>query len=606
MTGTVRWFGDTALLVEVENNANAHRLVRALEDAMRPDRRQTGPAAALNSDNPRNSEIPRGIGDISIGMCSVVVHVDPGSVDPVTVESWLAELATTGSAGVLPGTAAPARPPGEAKRFDIPTTFEGPDLDGVATSLGTTPAGVVAMLTGSDLRVAFIGFAPGFPYLVGLPGQLAGIPRRASPRTSVPAGSVAVAGGFAGIYPSASPGGWMLLGRTDMPLFDVESEPFALLRAGDSVRFVPDHRSARSSGGVPTTDVPTTDRPLLEAGSDPCLEVVDPGFLTLVEDSGRVGVAAIGVPTAGAADPDAFRLANRLVGNDDDAACLEITAVGPVLRCSDDTFAALIVDDHGIGVTRAAQPEPRADIRLDGVPVPSNAVVPVAAGQTIAVGAVHEALRAYLAFAGGLRLPPVLGSMSSDVLTGIGPGPLRAGDCIGLGRPERPHGRLVASLGGSDGPGRPTAPGLRVPRVVRVIAGPHEFPPTEVAALVGRVWSVGTDSNRIGLRLAPLGAENGLVPPSTGVPSCGMVTGAVQVPPDGRPIVLMPDHATVGGYPVIACVISADLGVLGQLRAGDHVRFAIVDRAEAAAIRSVHDRGLGQRVSGWYPTRSGT
>jgi allophanate hydrolase subunit 2 len=135
------------------------------------------------------------------------------------------------------------------------------------------------------------------------------------------------------------------------------------------------------------------------------------------------------------------------------------------------------------------------------------------------------------------------------------------------------------------------------------MAGPHPFPPDAIEALVATPWKVSTSSSRIGIRLESAGRR---LPPGPAIPSTGMVTGAVQVPPDGRPIVLMPDHATVGGYPVVATVIGADLGVLGQLAPGNGLRFLLVDRPAAVTAARRTEEALAARIQGWYPTQPAT
>ncbi len=227
---------------------------------------------------------------------------------------------------------------------------------------------------------------------------------------------------------------------------------------------------------------------------------------------------------------------------------------------------------------------------VDDRPAVDSAPVPVAAGQTVTVGRVTHGFRAYLAPSGGVTISPVVGSRSSDVLSGLGPGPLRPGDCLPLGPAVRPRGSLL--------------PGARTDRpTVRVMVGPHPFPSEAIDALVATQWTVSASSSRIGIRLESAGQR---LPSGPAIPSTGMVTGAVQVPPDGRPIVLMPDHATVGGYPVVATVIGADLGVLGQLAPGDGLGFLVVDRPAAVATARRTEAALASRVQGWYPTQPAT
>ena len=565
MLARVTRYGDRALLVETSDTRSAHRVARAIEQS-----RDDGRAPAT-------------IEEVIVGLASVVVVFDPHD-DVDFVAEWVGGLdASTDTASTdtttvtAPGNSVDGRAraaPSKSARLEVPTVFDGADLATVARDAGTTTSEIVALLTAVDLEVAFVGFAPGFPYLVGLPDQLAAISRRETPRPTVPAGSVAVGGGFASVYPSACPGGWRLLGHTSTSLFDPGVPPYARLRAGDAVRFTVAGPSDRWPG--PSAPV----REPLRAGPR-FAEVVEPGLLSLVEDGGRRSLGGAGIPRAGPCDSEAMGLVNRLLGNPADAPALEITAVGPVLRVSCDTHLAVVASGPG-----------SAEIAVDGFAVAADAVVPVRAGQQVRVGAVHQVLRAYLGVAGGFDTPVVVGSRASDLLSGLGPGPLQVGDRLGLGPPVRPRGFLTPD-GGTTEPAGPAA--------LRLVPGPHDFAAEELDALVEGAWTVGADSNRVGLRLE--GGARRLTPPALPA-SVGMVDGAIQVPPDGRPIVLMPDHATVGGYPIAACVIAADLPLLGRLRPGDALRFAWVDWPAGRRALRDRDRAAAARVRGWFPTAS--
>ncbi|HXQ59978.1 MAG TPA: biotin-dependent carboxyltransferase family protein, partial [Acidimicrobiales bacterium] len=279
-------------------------------------------------------------------------------------------------------------------------------------------------------------------------------------------------------------------------------------------------------------------------------------------------------PRAGAADPYALRVANRLVGNEERVAAIEMTGRGPSLRVSAAVHAAVI------GVT---------DVTVDGRSVPTDTVVPLGPGQTMTTGALREGLRGYIAVGGGIEIPLVLGSRSTDVLSGLGAGALARGDVLGVGPPGRPRSQLRRSHASRSTP------------VIRVLVGPDVFPAATLERLFSATWDVDPSSNRIGVRLrggVPLDAFR----PNSD--SRGMVTGAVQLPPDGRPIALLCDHATVGGYPVIATVVSADLGILGQLRPDDAVRLEPVDLTEARRARARREREISNGVVGWYPVRT--
>jgi KipI family sensor histidine kinase inhibitor len=560
-------FGDSALLVETATTEAAQRL------------------AAMVGAVGVAGEAPSGIVDVVVGLHTVVIHSEPATDwDELSdwlpsVASQLAEAARRAPAGRPPG--GPGRP-----ALDVPVVFDGEDLSQVADELGVDAAGVAELLCRTELQVAFLGFAPGFPYLIGLPDELAAISRHRSPRPWVPGGSVAVAGGFAAVYPRASPGGWRLLGRTDVPLFDPIRPPFALLGPGDRVRFTVAERARSRPPERTGRPEPGPARSPLAARGERFIEVVEPGVMTLVEDGGRAGLAAIGVPGSGPADAAAMGLANLLVGNAMEAAALEITVVGPSLRFSRASYIAVVSTSNGL-------PD-ETSVAIDGHRHATGTVTPVGAGQVVTVATVRPGLRAYLAVAGGIATEPVLGSRSTDILSGLGPGPLRRGDAIDLGGPVRPRGQLEPAPDDLFG---------NQPHVIRVTAGPHGLGDGTLGQLLAESWTVATESNRVGVRLSgprPLTGED------TGIDSVGVVTGAIQVPPGGEPIILLADHATTGGYPVVACVASVDLAKVGQLAPGDIVVFVEVGLDQARAWRSGQRHHLEDRVSGWFPTEAGT
>lgn len=278
------------------------------------------------------------------------------------------------------------------------------------------------------------------------------------------------------------------------------------------------------------------------------LFVVDAGPLTTVQDRGRPGWAHLGVPRAGALDAGAAALANRLVGNDDGAALLETTLGGVTVRLA----AAATV-----AVTGAA-----CAVRVDGRAVAFAEPVTVRAGAEVVVGPAREGVRSYLAVAGGVQVPPVLGSRSTDTLAGVGPAVLVAGAVLPLGRPSARPAPVDAHAVRRDG--RPV--------VLRFATGPRRdwFTGPAVTTLTAAPYSVQADSNRVALRLDGPRLERSR--PGE-LPSEGLVLGAVQVPASGRPLVFLNDHPTTGGYPVIGVVHPDDLDACAQLRPGELVSF---------------------------------
>lgn len=278
------------------------------------------------------------------------------------------------------------------------------------------------------------------------------------------------------------------------------------------------------------------------------LEVLRTGPLALVQDLGRPGLAHLGVSRSGAADRRAHALANRLVGNLDDCATLEITLGG---------FSAGVRDGGiDIAITGAdCSPE------VDGIPFGTNSVRHIDPGQVISLGTPAAGLRSYIGIRGGIDVAPVLGSRSFDTLARIGPAPLRRGDTVSIGSAR---GRF---------PDLDQAPVLAfgaAPVEVRVVPGPRLdwfFAP---GALIGTHWIVSDRSDRVGVRL--IGAPLELRWPDRQLPSEGTIRGSIQVPPNGQPVILGPDHPVTGGYPVIGVVADGDTDVLAQVRPGQQVR----------------------------------
>ncbi|MFF4959924.1 5-oxoprolinase subunit C family protein [Streptomyces sp. NPDC001222] len=287
--------------------------------------------------------------------------------------------------------------------------------------------------------------------------------------------------------------------------------------------------------------------------TDRALSVVRAGALTTVQDRGRPGHAHLGVPRSGALDAPAAALVNRLVGNPPEYAVLETTLDGCAVRPRS-------------AVTVAVGGAPCA-VTVDGRPAPWGAPVRVPGGALLDLGRARSGVRSYLGIAGGVAVEPVLGSRSTDLLSGLGPPPLADGAVLPLGRPAGPPARV-------DTVPQPAPP---AELVLRVTPGPRAdwFTADAFHTLVTRAYRVSAASNRIGLRtegpaLERVRAEE--------LPSEGMVLGAVQVPPDGRPVVFLADHPTTGGYPVIAVVRAADLAAAAQATPGTPLRFAVVGR----------------------------
>jgi biotin-dependent carboxylase-like uncharacterized protein len=281
------------------------------------------------------------------------------------------------------------------------------------------------------------------------------------------------------------------------------------------------------------------------------IEVLAPGPLTTVQDLGRPGWAALGVGPSGAADAPSLRLANRLVGNPEGAAALEATLGGLALRFHQPVLIAL-----------AGAP---CAVTVGDRPAAMHAPLYAAPGDVLRLGVPAAGLRTYVAVHGGIDVPPVLGSRSTDVLAGIGPDPLAAGARLPVGEPDGPA------------PGVDVAPVPELPErpLLRVLRGPRDdwFAGAALATLCAAPYAVTADSDRIGIRLTGAALERR---DDRELPSEGMVTGALQVPPDGQPVLFLADHPVTGGYPVIGVVLVADVPLAAQARPGDALRFTLV------------------------------
>ncbi len=434
-----------------------------------------------------------------------------------------------------PGT---ARHRGPLETVEIPVTYEGEDLADVARHMGLTVAEVIAAHQAATWQVAFCGFAPGFAYMTGDDPRFE-LPRRPAPRTRIPAGSVALAARFCGIYPQDTPGGWQVIGTTRLPMWDLSRDPPALLRPGVRARFVEGRAEVHPSVALP------------QPATDPALTLLAAAFPVLFQDEGRPGQAGQGVSASGALDLGALRRANRAVGNPANAAALELT-LGPVrLRAEAPVTLAL---------TGAAQ------ARVAGATIAPGTAFALDAGDELAIDPPAAGMRSYLALRGGFAVAPVLASCATDTLAFVGPDPLKPGATLGCAR--RP------AMAVTDPEPQPVLPKAGDLVELPVTLGPRTdwFTPDMVAHFLAQDWLVTPQSSRVGIRLQ--GAVPLTRPDARELPSEGTETGAIQVPHSGQPVLFLADHPLTGGYPVIATLLPAALDLAGQIPPGARIRFA--------------------------------
>jgi KipI family sensor histidine kinase inhibitor len=455
----------------------------------------------------------------------------------------------------------------------IDTVYDGEDLAEVGMLTGLGAEGVVAAHTGQVWTVAFAGFAPGFGYMVG-ENETLEVPRRSSPRTAVPAGSVALAGKYSAVYPSQSPGGWQLIGRTGARMWDLDRPDPALVSPGHRVQF----RAVRDVVRMGPEVSPGTRQDILQE-TTAGLRVLSPGVHSLIEDLGRQGHSRLGVSAAGALDRASLRRANRIVGNAPSAAAIETIAGGLRLQAIGDQILAVA---GAPSVLTVMSPGDSPGTQETGGTEDHEHTVPVAApfalldGEILTVGVPETGFRSYVAVRGGVDVKPVLGSRSTDTLSGIGPQPLTSGQLLPVG------GETASGVVGSPElqPDYPSGGVI----LLDIVPGPRAdwFAQSAIDSLCSRDWTVKPQSNRVGMRLQGRPLQRSRLGE---LPSEGTAAGAIQIPPDGLPVLLLADHPVTGGYPVIGVVVDHQLDIAAQVPMGGRIRFRIAADI-AAALRS--------------------
>ncbi len=440
-----------------------------------------------------------------------------------------------------PGT---VREAGQIETVEIPMTYDGEDLADVAAHMGLGVDEVIAAHQATTWQVAFCGFAPGFAYMTCDDPRF-DVPRRPAPRTKIPAGSVALAGRFCGIYPQETPGGWQLLGTTKVPMWDLSRQPPALLRPGVRARFVLQTAEVHPSAAIREEEAVT------QGG----LKITSTAFPIVFQDEGRPGQGGQGVSAAGALDMGSLHRANRAVGNPSGAPALEIT-LGPVRLLARETLT--------LALAGAAD---KIELLANGakLPVAPGAAFALDAGDEVLIHPPAHGMRSYLAIRGGFAVAAVLGSAATDTLAFVGPEPLKDGAVLGAAH------ALAEAAGTPETP--PPLPKAGDLVELPVTLGPRTdwFTSEMVELFLSQDWLVTPQSSRVGIRLQ--GAEPLSRTDSAELPSEGTETGAIQIPHSGQPVLFLADHPLTGGYPVIATILPEALDLAGQIPPGARIRF---------------------------------
>ena len=493
------------------------------------------------------------------------------------------------------------------KLVEIPVVYDGEDLDDVAALLKIDREEVIRRHVESHYQVAFCGFAPGFAYLTG-GDPLFNVPRRASPRKSIPAGSVALAGKFGGVYPQPSPGGWQLIGRTNVKMFDLDRDPPSLLKPGDRVHFVDVTKgySARPEGATnfslsrndeagKSTPERANSKALKSSASTKAAEANEKASLaktgghgdngrsateatpkpqenavfklvtTLMpvtfQDRGRLYQSSQGLSPSGALDQKAMENANRLVGNSLEQPVLEFTYGNARIKALQPSVIAFTGANLPITVKTA-----KGTVFV----FEKNTPLAIDEGDEIILGRPLAGFRSYMALRGGFKVEPVLKSASFDSLSNLGPKPLSAGDNIFIAN----NSALRPVLLSLDDPYFLPEAGDKV--VLDVVMGPRTdwFTEQSIAMFLEKHWQVTAASNRIGIRLqSDTRLERSR---SDELPSEGTVTGAIEVPANGEPVLFLRDRPVTGGYPVIANLVEDQIDLAAQIPIGAFIKFRAV------------------------------
>ena len=391
----------------------------------------------------------------------------------------------------------------------IDVDFSGPDLDGFLAHVPITRDAFLQTVPSLRLTARYLGFRAGFAYLEGWP-EAWRMPRRTRSRNAVPRGSFAIAGVMAGFYPVDSPGGWNLLGRTNATLWNPDTEPPNRFAPGDVIEIHP----------TPIAHFDEQPASHFEATGEVVAEVIAPGQLTTIVGARDWKRADYGVSPGGPFDAFAAALANRAVGNVDDAPLLECVLVAPRLRFVTACRAAFC-DGSGNVQTFMLLP-----------------------GEELNLGRFHGGLRGYLAIEGGIdEMRSRYAESPKVVRSGMS---LRVAAIRDIANPTHTDDRSDRNT-------------------IRIIAGPHDAPP------LPEEWEVTAELNRVGIRLRRVGDTPSGEPPPRELPSCGMQFGTLQWHPDGTLVAMGPDHPVTGGYLQPATVVSEDLWKLAQLSPGERV-----------------------------------
>lgn len=435
-----------------------------------------------------------------------------------------------------------------SQHHQLPVWYDPEWLSDLSHKLSLSPEDIIGLHTSTTYRVAALGFSPGFPYLTGLPPELQ-LPRKSTP-ARLPAGTVAIAADQAGVYPNDSFGGWHPLGLTTVNLFNPEQNPPSLLEPGNEITFNPIFEKP----SFPEAELAKIPIEL------PALEILSSGPTTSIQSTGRLGHRHLGVTPGGSADPEMIAALNLLLRNTADAPVIEFALEAPVLRFLQHTEIAFLGPQHK----------------------QAGCVMKVKAGTVLDLrkcGPMQSAFGA-LAISGGFKVLKTLGSSATDLRAGFGGKVLNIGDFLIASANPAPEKSLSSAS-------------IRWPLlsqdhlIIRILPGEQATWFSENIEEIDFQKSARFDRTAARLQGSPL-----IQTITEELTSRPIIAGAIQVPPDGIPTVLLPECQTIGGYPVIAHVISADLPAFTRAKPGTRIHFQKVTLEEARRAFEIQQREL--------------
>jgi len=515
-----------------------------------------------------------GVIDTQVSYNSIVIYYDPLKIDAGLLIDRLRDLEKGVDEVTLP-------PP---KVYEIPTLYGGeygPDLEYVAEYHGITPEEVIRIHT----KEPFLVYRMGLNVHNLVPEKLI-TPRRKVPRLKVFAGDVGIGNKQTGPYVIDCPGGWNIIGRTPLKLYDPQRNPPFLFEIGDYVHYrAIDEGEFKAleeanKGFVNSIKSKSVDNNL------GVFKVIEPGLLSTIQDIGRFNYRRFGIPGGGPMDDFSFRIGNILVGNGEYEAALEVTALGPTMMALEDTAIAITGGDLGFTVNKK--------------PLPMWEVIGIKKGDLLIASKIlrpRKGCRAYISVVGGIDVPIVMGSKSTSVpyhIGGIDGRALVAGDVIRSGRFEIGVNSIIGrkTLREIDSKiGEILPDPEKGVTVLRVIMGPFEdhFASDSIDRFLDSEYTITPQSDRAGYRLEGPDIKHNAKGPD--ITTTGHVPGAIQVPGSFKPIIFLHERSA-GGYAVIATVISPDLCRLAQLKPGDKIRFKKVSLEESHVVLKEYEESI--------------